>query len=106
MIGPWFLGAFLTATGLGSLDYVILLPPVDTCVARVRTRRDHDFTDEDATRHMHDQFVRSQIAARHVMAGANVSVEVLAEQVITARRHGHLTYPALPGHYAWAEEPS
>ncbi len=42
VIGRWFLPAFLAATGLDALDYVILLPTVDRCVARVVTREGTD----------------------------------------------------------------
>jgi predicted ABC-type ATPase len=67
VIGPWFLPAFAAATGLESLDYVILLPSVERCVERVASRNGHGFTDEPATRHMHDQFARAEIDPRHVL---------------------------------------
>ncbi len=50
VIGPWLVSTFAEATGLELLDYVVLLPSVDTCVERVLTRRGHSFTDEAATR--------------------------------------------------------
>jgi adenylate kinase family enzyme len=56
VVGPWFLADFTTATGLNRLEYVVLLPSVEECLARVATRQDHGFTDEAATRHMHEQF--------------------------------------------------
>jgi predicted ABC-type ATPase len=67
VIGPWFLPTFAAATGLQSLHYVVLLPSVERCVERVATRAGHGFTDEAATRHMHDQFARAEIDARHVV---------------------------------------
>ena len=41
VVGPWFLPVFLSATTLEQLDYVILLPDVESCVRRVETRRGH-----------------------------------------------------------------
>lgn len=62
VIGPWFLPQFAVATGLRTLQYLVLLPPVETCVARVATRVGHQFTDESATRKMHAQFDQAAIA--------------------------------------------
>lgn len=59
VIGPWFLPAFARLTGLDVIDYVVLLPPVETCLKRVETRTGHGFTDLDAARHMHDDFVHA-----------------------------------------------
>jgi AAA domain-containing protein len=67
VVGPWSLPAFAAATGLESLGYVILLPPVELCVERVLTRRNHGFGDEAATRRMHRQFAEAAIPARHVL---------------------------------------
>ncbi len=63
VIGPWFLPTFATLTGVDALDYVVLLPPVETCLKRVATRTGHGFTDLDATRHMHEDFVRATTSA-------------------------------------------
>jgi predicted ABC-type ATPase len=93
MIGPWFVDEFLAATGLETLDYAILLPPVDICVGRVLTRQNHNFADEGATRHMHRAFIRNLISTRHVIQCTNVPVEGLAERIIAARSRGQLTYP-------------
>src|SRR5258708_32675893 len=57
------------ALALDQLHYVILLPPVERCVAQVANRSGHGFTDEDATRHMHRQFAQAEIGQRHVLAG-------------------------------------
>src|SRR5262249_61333808 len=50
MVGPWFLLTFRTYSGLGSVHYAVLLPELETCVARVRDRQDHGVRDEDVTR--------------------------------------------------------
>jgi cytidylate kinase len=58
VIGPWFLPTFAAMTGIDVIDYVVLLPPVETCLHRVATRTGHGFTDLSAARHMHEDFVR------------------------------------------------
>ena len=90
VIGPWFLDDFVAATGLDSLDYVMLLPPVGVCVERVASRRDHGFTDEAATRHMHRQFARAQIEARHVVRITRDSPVDVADRIVDARDSGAL----------------
>ncbi|WP_369375355.1 AAA family ATPase [Promicromonospora sp. Populi] len=59
VVGPWFLPAFAALAGIDVIDYVVILPPVETCLDRVATRTGHGFTDLDAARHMHDDFVRA-----------------------------------------------
>src|SRR6266550_1312158 len=67
VVGPWFLATFAAGTGLDRLDYVMLLPSVETCVQRVAARTDHGFTDEAATRKMHAAFAEAVIDDRHVL---------------------------------------
>lgn len=67
MVGPWFLPAFLAASGLPRLAYAMLMPPVDVCVHRVTSRIGHGFSDLAATRHMHAEFERAAPDARHVI---------------------------------------
>jgi cytidylate kinase len=66
MVGPWFLPTFLEYSGLGSVHYAVLMPDLETCVARVRDREDHGFRDESVTRQMHESFATTKIDARHV----------------------------------------
>ena len=47
-----------SATGLARVDYVMLLPTAEQCIVRVQTRHGHAFSDENATRKMHDEFAR------------------------------------------------
>jgi adenylate kinase family enzyme len=68
VIGPWYLRRFADTAAVSALHYVILLPDEATCVDRVATRRGHGFTDADATRHMHREFVAAGPSARHVLA--------------------------------------
>ncbi|MFE7507121.1 AAA family ATPase [Promicromonospora sp. NPDC057488] len=70
VIGPWFLPTFARLSGVEALDYVVLLPPVETCLKRVETRTGHGFTDLDAARHMHDDFVRATLPGAVDPAGS------------------------------------
>lgn len=93
VVGPWFLDTFGAATGLDRLDYVILLPPVETCVQRVATRRGHAFTDEDATRKMYAEFMSDRSAHRHVLRDPPGDVAAVAELIESARERNELTRP-------------
>jgi cytidylate kinase len=88
VMGPWFLPTFAAATGLDALDYVILLPSVERCVERVATREDHGFTDEPATRHMHDQFARAEIDPRHVLREPPDAVDDVTDLVLQGFERG------------------
>ncbi len=92
IVGPWFLRTFASTSGLEELHYVILLPPVETCVERVATRLDHAFADEAATRHMHQEFVSAGIEPRHVMDAPPDQVEDVVRTVLLAFESGSLRY--------------
>ena len=77
VLGPWFLPAFVEATGLASIDYAVLLPSEDECVRRVVTRQDHAFADESATRKMHAEFAEAVIDERHVLRDVGEPEEVV-----------------------------
>jgi len=91
MVGPWFLPTFAEATGLDGFDYVVLLPPCDICVDRVRSRPGHGFRDEAATRKMHDSFVAAAVDRRHVLVDPPGRPEEVAGLVVVARDAGRLT---------------
>lgn len=92
VVGPWFLPTFAVATGLDGLEYVVLLPPVETCVARVQSRQNHGFSDEAATRKMHAGFTAAEIPARHVLQQAGEDVTTVADSITAALKRGDLTY--------------
>ena len=92
VVGPWFLPTFATATGLARLDYVILLPSVERCVERVGTRQDHGFTDEGATRKMHQEFARAEVEARHVLVDPPERPESVADLIVAGAGNGTLGY--------------
>jgi hypothetical protein len=82
----------VAATGLDCVDYVILLPPVETCVARVQSRRNHGFRDEAATRKMHAEFTAAQISPRHVLHQAGEDATVVVKRITAALGRGDLAY--------------
>lgn len=92
VVGPWSLPAFGADTGLEQLDYVILLPPVDTCVRRVATPQDHGFTDEPATRKMHAEFTDAEIAERHVFRDPPEDPAEVLAHIESARAASELAY--------------
>jgi len=92
VVGPWFLPVFGAATGLDSVDYAILLPPVEVCVQRVATRRGHGFTDEAATRKMHAEFIRAVVDDRHVLRCPAGDATAVADIVESARAAGSLRH--------------
>ncbi|MFI5046884.1 MAG: AAA family ATPase [Acidimicrobiia bacterium] len=92
VVGAWFLPAFMAATGLDELDYVVLLPSVETCLHRVATRRGHGFSDEPATRQMHAAFSAAEIDPRHVLVDPASTPAAVAEVVIDGWRAGTFTH--------------
>jgi cytidylate kinase len=67
ILGPWFLPTFVQAAGLAPLHYVILLPPLEVCLERVRTRSGHAFADMPVTRDMYEQFAKAAVDPRHLI---------------------------------------
>lgn len=90
VVGPWFLPTFLGHAGLVSCSYAVVLPPVEQCVQQVRTRVGHSFTDEDAARHMHDQFASAGIDPRHLFANPTGGFEQTVEAIVAAHVAGTL----------------
>jgi hypothetical protein len=80
-IRPWFLPTFVRATCLADLHYVALLPPLDVCIERVRSRVGHGSTDPSVTRDMHQQFAAAAIDARHVIKESASQPAELAEMI-------------------------
>lgn len=75
VVGPWFLGHFVTEAGVKAVDYVLLLPPESTCLDRVDDRIGHGFADTEATRQMHRQFSEAKIDKRHLLANDRTAEE-------------------------------
>ena len=90
IVGPWFLPTFLASTGQPSLHYAVLFPTVETCVERVATRARHGFRDESATRKMHAEFARAEIAPRHLFIDPDADPSAIAAEVIQRMEDGRL----------------
>jgi gluconate kinase len=120
VVGPWYLDRFVsvatataatgtaatgaTATGTAAtgttatgtteptISYVVLLPTLDRCLDRVRTRVGHGFTDEGATTKMHHEFSTAAVAARHVLTNDDDEPGDVAAQVLSLVADGSLRY--------------
>jgi hypothetical protein len=92
VVGPWFLPAFLDATGLDSLHYVVLLPTLERCSTGVATRLGHGFTDQAATEKMHQEFAGADIDERHVIVDPPDEVGAVTDQVLAAFESDTLLY--------------
>jgi len=91
IVGPWFLPTFTNAVGLVTFDYVILLPPVEICVSRVKSRERHGFSDEAATRQMHAQFDEAEVDSRHIIGG-DINLAPLVDEILLRRSREQLTF--------------
>lgn len=92
VVGPWFIETFAAATSLAELDYVVLMPTVETCVDRVLARSSHGFRDEAATRKMHDEFADASVPPRHVLAIGSETVVDTVGRITEARAAGELRF--------------
>lgn len=97
VVGPWFIDAFASAAGLTELDYVVLLPDVETCVERVLSRSGHGFRDEAAARKMHAEFAAAIVEPRHVLSTGSESAAEVGDRIVAAVEAGHLRYSLTPG---------
>jgi cytidylate kinase len=88
VLGPWLVPAFLAGTGLASVHYVVLLPPVQVCLERVAGRLGHVFADPAATRQMHAEFVRADVDQRHLVADGAMDAGSVAAAVLARVRDG------------------
>jgi hypothetical protein len=93
VVGPWFLAAFLERSGLGRLHYAVLLPPLQTCLDRVRTRIGHGFTDPAATEHMWRDFDRAAIEGRYLFQDPAAQPAELARQIADRMASRTIRYP-------------
>lgn len=85
IIGPWFLPTFHEASGIESLDWVVLMPTEEICRQRVEQRARAGFADLDATSRMHHEFSTSAIDDRHLLDSGSMTPDELADVVATRR---------------------
>src|SRR5690349_2251272 len=93
VIGPWFLPTFLALSGVTTLNYVVLLPPLDVCLSRVERRVGHGFTDLTATRQMYGQFATAIDGLRVHVLPADMPEQELAELIRNDTAAGRFRYP-------------
>ena len=93
VLGPWFLADFAAEAAVDHLHYVVLLPSVERCVDQVANRVGHGFTDEEATRHMYEQFAQADVDQRHVLADLPASPAETAAEIARGGQAGTLRYP-------------
>jgi cytidylate kinase len=92
VLGPWFLPTFVRGAGLVEVHYVILLPPLEVCLDRVRRRVDHGFSDLSITQDMHQQFTSAEIDAKHVITDPHSHPAQLAELIAIRLGTGQFRY--------------
>ena len=93
VIGPWFLPAFLGASGLSRLHYVVLLPPLEVCLRRVSGRRGHGFTDREAAEAMWHEFARNDLDPRQIITDHEQQPAALARILAERVRAGTILHP-------------
>jgi cytidylate kinase len=81
VLGPWFLPTFVRAAGLANLHYVVLLPPLEVCLERVRSRVGHGFADLSVSSDLYQQFADARIDHRHLITDADSDPTRLAEVI-------------------------
>src|SRR5947208_2700143 len=69
------------------------LPPEPVCLERVRSRADHGFRDQQAARHMYQQFATAAVDPRYVVTSTDAAA-VLARQLFDLVHEGQLRWPA------------
>lgn len=79
VVGPWFVDVFGRAAGVTQLHYAVLLPATRVCVRRVESRVGHSFTNVDAARHMHAEFVAATLNSPHVIAKNGDATEIATD---------------------------
>jgi cytidylate kinase len=92
VIGPWFSHTFLAATRLEQMQYAVLLPSLDCCLARVTGRTGHGFTDLAATEQVHRQFADAGIPERHLFSDDSDGPATTAARVRARIGEGSLVY--------------
>jgi len=99
IFGPWFLERFLGAAFHHEVDiqYVVLRPDEETCVARATARGDGGLTDPEPVRKMYAQLAALGRFERHVLDTADEGPEATAARVLDAVSSGRFTLIELVG---------
>lgn len=70
----------------------VLAARFERCVARVATRTGHGFSDDAATRKMHNGFATAEVDTRHVLVDPPEGPGSVADRILAARVAGALSY--------------
>jgi predicted kinase len=99
IFGPWFLPRFCEVAFHGdvAIDYVVLRPDLDTCLARATTRGAGELTDPERVRFMHGQLSGLGRHEAHVLDTSGEAPEASAARVLQAVRSGQLGLMQLVG---------
>jgi len=79
VLWPPYAALFAEEAGRG-FHYAVLLPPMEVCLGRIRTRRDHPFADEAAATDMWRSFATAYV--RVPTLDATDSVEQVAAEIV------------------------
>jgi cytidylate kinase len=93
VVGPWFLATFARSSRRTRLHYVVIMPTLEVCLQRVRTRVGHGFTDLEAAYEMYRQFRTADLDPRHVLEDPEGSVAELADHLRDRVDSGSFAYP-------------
>ena len=85
------LDRFLAVAAVPTADYVVLLPSLDRCLERIRTRRDHPFDDEVAAIDLHAQWTDAVIDRRQVLDNSNLDLDATVAAIIDGVAEGRWT---------------
>jgi GrpB-like predicted nucleotidyltransferase (UPF0157 family) len=99
IFGPWFLPRFCEVAFHGdvAVDYVVLRPDLDTCLARATARGAGELTDVEPVRFMHAQLSALGRYERHVLNTAGEPADATAQRVLDAVRSGRYGLRELVG---------
>jgi hypothetical protein len=95
VVGPWFLLTFLSQVGLDHVHYALLLPSLEVCLQRIRSRQEHGFTDLDAAVPMWREFLNAPVDSRHLLSEIVPAAE-LARQITERTTSAAIRYPTAP----------
>ncbi|MBB5133653.1 putative kinase [Thermocatellispora tengchongensis] len=95
VVGPWFAGPFRDEAAARSipLHYVVLLPDLDTTLARAVARGPDALTDPGPVRLMHEQFADLGPYARHALDSTGLTPARTAEAVRRGIAEGRFLLP-------------
>ncbi|NRQ34819.1 AAA family ATPase [Nonomuraea sp. NN258] len=95
VIGPWFVGAFLSHAR-GRLRYVVLRPDEETTLARATARSADELTDPMPVLHMYRQFAELGALEPHVFDSTGLTPEETAARLSERLAAGDFVLDRVP----------